>query len=174
VLPNPFAGREAAEAGAGPGPATSSEGIAPPSTAASSPNAAPQSTIASPSTSAPSPTNTPPAAAAAAPATGATATSGAPATAGSVGSISVAQSAASAGAPLVLKFDGASWVEVRDASGRVILKATEAAGTTRSVDGNPPFQLTLGDAPKVAVTFRGQPLDLGPYTRGDVARVTLK
>ncbi|HEX8740304.1 MAG TPA: RodZ domain-containing protein [Casimicrobiaceae bacterium] len=157
VLPNPLAGREVTEAGAaskdstGSGPATSSAGVAPPSTAAS-----------------------PGAGAAAAPATGATPSFGAPAAAGSVGTISVAQPAGSAAAPLVLKFNGGSWVEVRDASGRVILKATEAAGTTRSVDGNPPFQLTLGDAPKVAVTFRGQPLDLGPYTRGDVARVTLK
>lgn len=96
------------------------------------------------------------------------------ATAGTTGSISVATPASSGASPLVLKFNGPSWVEVRDASGRVILKATEAAGTTRSVDGTAPFQLTIGDAPKVAVTFRGQPLDLGPYTRGDVARVTLE
>lgn len=162
VLPNPLAAREGAEVGTGSGPATSSEGVTP-STAVLPSTAAPPSTAASSG-----------AMVVAAPAAGGTTASGSPATAGTVGTISVAQPAGSAGAPLVLKFNGASWVEVRDASGRVILKATEAAGATRSVDGNPPFQVTLGDAPKVAVTFRGQPLDLGPYTRGDVARVTLK
>lgn len=97
-----------------------------------------------------------------------------PAAPGAAASVGATPAAGGATAPLVLTFNGASWVEVRDASGRVILKATEAAGTTRSVDGTLPFQLTLGDAPKVTVTFRGQPFDLGPYTRGDVARVTLK
>ena len=33
---------------------------------------------------------------------------------------------------------------------------------------------SLGNAPDVTVTFRGQPLDLAPYMRGNVARVALK
>jgi len=42
------------------------------------------------------------------------------------------------------------------------------------VSGTPPFELALGNAPDVRVTFRGQALDLAAYTRGSVARVALK
>jgi cytoskeleton protein RodZ len=77
-------------------------------------------------------------------------------------------------APLVLAFKGRSWVEVRDANGRVVLQSTEAAGAIRTVSGTPPLQLALGNASQVDVTFRGQPVDLGPYTRGNVARISLK
>jgi cytoskeleton protein RodZ len=75
---------------------------------------------------------------------------------------------------LVLTFKGTSWAEVKDASGRVILQMTGGAGMTQTVSGVPPLELALGNAPEVAVTFRGQALDLAPYTRGVVARVALK
>jgi cytoskeleton protein RodZ len=77
-------------------------------------------------------------------------------------------------APLVLAFKGTSWAEVKDATGRVILQVTGTAGITQTVSGAPPLELSLGNAPDVAVTFRGQTLDLAPYTRGVVARVSLK
>jgi len=77
-------------------------------------------------------------------------------------------------AALVLAFKGTSWAEVRDAKGRVILQMTGGAGMTQTVSGMPPLELALGNAPEVAVTYRGQSLDLGPYTRGSVARVALK
>ena len=77
-------------------------------------------------------------------------------------------------ATLVLAFKGTSWAEVKDASGRVILQMTGGAGMTQTVSGTPPLELSLGNAPDVAVTFRGQALDLAPYTRGVVARVALK
>ena len=77
-------------------------------------------------------------------------------------------------ATLVLTFKGTSWAEVRDANGRVILQMTGGAGMTQTVNGTPPFELALGNAPEVAVNFRGQALDLSPYTRGSVARVSLR
>jgi cytoskeleton protein RodZ len=76
--------------------------------------------------------------------------------------------------PLVLTFKGTSWAEVKDANGRVILQMTGGAGMTQTVSGTPPLELALGNARGVAVTFRGQALDLAPYTRGGVARVALK
>jgi cytoskeleton protein RodZ len=82
--------------------------------------------------------------------------------------------AASANAALVLTFKGTSWAEVKDATGRVILQMTGGAGMTQTVSGSPPFELALGNAPDVGVTFRGQTLDLAPYTRGLVARVSLR
>ncbi|MGE5088467.1 MAG: DUF4115 domain-containing protein, partial [Candidatus Levyibacteriota bacterium] len=75
---------------------------------------------------------------------------------------------------LALTFRGRSWVEVKDAGGRILLQSTEAAGATRTVSGTPPFELALGNATQVDVTFRGKPVDLGPYTRANVARALLK
>ena len=85
-----------------------------------------------------------------------------------------ATAAKASDAALVLAFRGTSWAEVKDANGRVILQMTGGAGMTQTVNGTPPFQLALGNAPDVAVTFRGQALDLAPYTRGSVARVALR
>jgi cytoskeleton protein RodZ len=74
----------------------------------------------------------------------------------------------------VLAFRGTSWAEVKDANGRVVLQMTGGAGMTQTVNAVPPLEVALGNAPAVDVTFRGQPLDLAPYTRGSVARVGLK
>lgn len=76
--------------------------------------------------------------------------------------------------PLVLTFNGTSWAEVKDATGRVILQMTGGPGKTETVSGRAPLELSLGNAPAVDVTFRGRSLGLGPYTRGVVARVSLK
>jgi cytoskeleton protein RodZ len=76
--------------------------------------------------------------------------------------------------PLVLTFRGTSWAEVKDARGRVVLQMTGGAGMTQTVTALAPLELALGNAPEVDVTFRGQALDLAPYTRGSVARVALK
>ena len=99
-----------------------------------------------------------------------------PATAAQRGSSAADSEAATATAEaaLVLTFKGTSWAEVKDARGRVILQMTGGAGMTQTVSGVPPLELALGNAPEVAVTFRGQALDLAPYLRGNVARVALK
>ena len=81
---------------------------------------------------------------------------------------------AAGSAMLLLTFRGTSWVEVRDANGRLVLQMTGGPGMTQTVSAAPPLELALGNAPDVAVTFRGQLLDLAPYTRGNVARVALK
>ena len=76
--------------------------------------------------------------------------------------------------PLVLTFKGTSWAEVKDAKGRVVLQMTGGAGMTQTISGVPPLELSLGNAHDVDVTFRGQSLDLTPYTRGNVAHVSLQ
>ncbi|MHB8493340.1 MAG: RodZ domain-containing protein [Casimicrobiaceae bacterium] len=93
---------------------------------------------------------------------------------GTRGSASANEKALASGGALVLAFKGRSWVEIRDANGHIVLRSTETAGTTRTVAIAPPLELALGNARQVDATFRGQPLDLGPYTRGNVARVSLK
>ena len=49
-----------------------------------------------------------------------------------------------------------------------------AGGQTLSVVGAPPFDVVIGNAPEVSLSFRGQAVDLGPYTRQNVARLTLQ
>jgi cytoskeleton protein RodZ len=82
--------------------------------------------------------------------------------------------AAPADSSLVLTFRGTSWAEVKDARGRVVLQMTGGAGMAQTVSGVPPLELSLGNARDVDVTFRGQSLDLTPYTRGNVAHVSLQ
>lgn len=75
---------------------------------------------------------------------------------------------------IVMRFDEESWVEVRDAAGRTLLEQLVPAGSQRVVSGQPPFDLVIGNAQHVQVTYQGQPFDLKPHTRVDVARFTLK
>ncbi len=71
-------------------------------------------------------------------------------------------------------FEDESWVEVRDGSGETILSRLNAPGTERLIRGQPPFVVVVGNAHAVKLLYRGRPIDLGPHTRIDVARVTLE
>lgn len=74
---------------------------------------------------------------------------------------------------LLFRFNEDSWVEVRAADGKVLLSRLNAAGSEQAIEGEAPFSLIVGNARGVALRFRGQPVDLGPYTRDSVARFTL-
>jgi len=98
----------------------------------------------------------------------------APAGAGAV-SVGLAPGAApAADTPLLLTFIGTSWVEVKDGNNAIIYLQTGLAGTTQALGGTLPLEVVVGNAAQVAVTFRGTPIDLAPYTRANVARLTLK
>ena len=51
---------------------------------------------------------------------------------------------------------------------------TGTAGTSQTIAGTPPLDVAIGNAAGVGVTFRGQPVDVTPYTRANIARVLLK
>jgi len=74
---------------------------------------------------------------------------------------------------LIFSFDGSSWVEVKDATGRTVFSQMNAKGTTQIVEGRPPFQLVVGNASHVRLQYNDQPVDLRPHTRVEVARLTL-
>lgn len=78
------------------------------------------------------------------------------------------------GSEIRLSFSREAWVEVKDASGSVIFSQLNAAGSERSVRGQPPFQLVVGSASGVSVTYNAKSVDLAPHTRTDVARFTLE
>jgi cytoskeleton protein RodZ len=81
--------------------------------------------------------------------------------------------AAASDQPLVLAFRDYSWTEVRDRRGRVLLSGFNSAGTAQTLSGTPPLDLVIGNASEVTVRYKGQPVDLAPYTRQNVARFTL-
>lgn len=75
---------------------------------------------------------------------------------------------------LTFRFSGESWVEVRDASGSVLYSGVNAAGTSRTVQGKPPFGLVIGNAREVGVEYQGKAVDLTPHIRVSVARLTVQ
>ena len=82
--------------------------------------------------------------------------------------------AASAEAVLVLSFQGPSWAEIRDSRGQLLVSRLVGADSVEQVRGVPPFDIVLGNARVVTVMYLGKPLDLGPYTRRNIARLTVK
>ena len=78
------------------------------------------------------------------------------------------------GAVLVLTFSGSSWVEVTDASGKVVVSQTAGTGEAIQPAGRPPFSVVIGDASKATVKVRGEAFDLEPVTRANIARFTVK
>jgi cytoskeleton protein RodZ len=78
-----------------------------------------------------------------------------------------------ADAPLVLTFTGPSWTEIRDRSGQLLVSRLVGANAVEPVRGAPPFDVVLGNAKVVTLSYRGKTIDLVPYTRQNVARLTL-
>ena len=79
-----------------------------------------------------------------------------------------------ASAPIVLTFQGTSWAEVRDATGTTVLSVTGNAGDVHAAGGHPPFDVVLGSAAAVNVTWLGKAFDTAPFTKQNVAKFTLR
>jgi cytoskeleton protein RodZ len=74
---------------------------------------------------------------------------------------------------LLLAFRDYSWTEVRDRNGRVLLSGMNSRGTSQTLSGPPPLEVVIGNAMDVSVRYKGQPVDLAPHMRQNVARFTL-
>lgn len=72
-----------------------------------------------------------------------------------------------------LAFNRESWVEIRDAEGRIVFSQLNPAGSRRQVEGVAPFSLVIGNAHGVRLRYNESDVDLLPFTRTDVARLTL-
>jgi cytoskeleton protein RodZ len=75
---------------------------------------------------------------------------------------------------LVLRFEQDAWAEVTDAAGRNLVSSLNPAGSERVVRGTPPFNLVIGNAQHVKITYNNREVDLQPYVKVEVARFTLK
>lgn len=99
-------------------------------------------------------------------------------TAAAAGGAEAATGGADAAAPgahrAELEFLEDSWVEIRDANGKVLHSQINASGSTLRVDGKAPLSLVIGNAQFVRLRFDGRSVDLAPYIRVSVARLKLQ
>ena len=126
---------------------------------AAAPAVAPVPVVAAQPAAAPVPTTVPETAAGTGPAD-----SGAPA----------AAAAPTATGELHLDLAGESWVEIKDASGHMLHRQLDPAGSKVDIQGQPPFDLVIGNADQARMTYNGRPIDLKPFTADTVARFTLE
>ncbi len=75
---------------------------------------------------------------------------------------------------LMIKTRGPSWVEVTDAIGNVQLRKTMVEGENLGVSGRLPMRVVLGRADMAEVQVRGQPLNLTPSSKDNVARFEVR
>jgi cytoskeleton protein RodZ len=75
---------------------------------------------------------------------------------------------------LQLQPSEASWVEVIDARGKPLISRLVQPGESVGLDGVMPFKVKIGNANATQVVFRGQPLELGPFTRDNMAKLELR
>lgn len=60
------------------------------------------------------------------------------------------------GQQLEMRFSADCWVEVRDASRKILLADMRSAGDTEIVEGEPPYKIVLGKSNAVAVRYQGR------------------
>jgi len=71
-------------------------------------------------------------------------------------------------------FEQDSWVEIKDRAGNVIFGQLNPAGSRRSISGEPPLSVVIGNAAGVRLFQGDKSIDLAPHTRVDVARLKLE
>ena len=65
-----------------------------------------------------------------------------------------------------------SWVEITDVDGQELEMDLLRGGSNKSYHGKPPFRLLFGRASAVRMSMDGEPVDLTPFAREDVAQLT--
>ena len=81
---------------------------------------------------------------------------------------------AQGGGVIHFTFNADSWVEVRDASKKIIFSQFSQGKTEQVVRGKAPFSLTVGNAPGVKLVYNDRLVDLAPFTRERVAHMVLE
>ncbi len=74
---------------------------------------------------------------------------------------------AAGGHALQLVFTHKSWVEVTDATGKTLLTGLMSSGATKVVHGKPPYDVLLGYAPGVKLSYAGHPVSLASQVRSN-------
>lgn len=80
---------------------------------------------------------------------------------------------ASAEGVISLRFRLDCWLKITDAKGKVVLEGLKKAGSEQQVMGPAPFKLVIGAPGAVEIAFRNEPVDMGQFKAGQVARFML-
>lgn len=73
-----------------------------------------------------------------------------------------------------MSFSEQTWVSVTNKSGKVIFEKMQAAGSAGDFDGEPPFNVVIGNAKATKLMYLGKPVDLVPSTKSNVVHITLQ
>ncbi len=79
-----------------------------------------------------------------------------------------------AGQHVVFRVKGASWVEVTDAKGQVLMRRNLMQGDEVGVSGALPLSVVVGRADVTDVEVKGKPLNLAAIAKDNVARFEVK
>lgn len=71
-------------------------------------------------------------------------------------------------------FSDHTWVSVMDKDNKEIFNKSKAAGSEDSVEGQPPFKVVIGNVTGSQLLYNDKPVDLVPYTKLNVAHITLE
>jgi cytoskeleton protein RodZ len=74
---------------------------------------------------------------------------------------------------LAISTSADTWVEILDGDGTQLELDLIRAGSQRDYTGPAPFSMMIGRASAVVLSLDGDAVDLGPHTRGNVARLSL-
>jgi cytoskeletal protein RodZ len=72
-----------------------------------------------------------------------------------------------------LTFSEDCWFEIRTIDGELLYADLGRSGQSRRYLGAAPFRIKLGFSPGATLAYNGEPIDLAPHTRQEVARVLL-
>lgn len=75
---------------------------------------------------------------------------------------------------LTFRTKGASWIQVTDSKGVVLLNKTLMSGESVGVPGTPPVSVVIGRVDVTEVDVRGKPMDLSEVAKENVARFEVK
>lgn len=70
-------------------------------------------------------------------------------------------------------FLGDCWVNIYDATGERIAWGIKKAEYEMSINGQPPFSVTLGKPELVTIVYNGVAVDMSKFNRGNIAKFTL-
>ncbi len=76
----------------------------------------------------------------------------------------------SGAAELTLTFRGDCWVNIFDASGERLAWGIKKADYVMTLQGQPPFNITLGKPELVAIDYNQQAIDMSQYQQGQIAK----
>jgi cytoskeleton protein RodZ len=78
--------------------------------------------------------------------------------------------------PLHFIFGEATWAEVTDARGVVLLSRNIPRGTEKWIGGpgHAPYNISIANPRKVKLYYKGNPIDLSPYAGMETAHLTVK